>query len=616
MQAQHPIHQFLVDLRDEPRIDFQAPDKFQPTGSPDSPGPKIIDLSFSSPLAPVPIKRVPKNVIDLVSPLKPSHKVSHMKSPSPDITIFGPLIENKPILTLPTTVSKSGPFIVLSDDSEIEELPGPTKSDPHSSCKPLLNIKSLTPFDDKKITPSRLGATPQMPGKVCVGSVYDSMEAARDAVYAREIKLGHVWRMGQSKRSADGTIKKVTLRCNHYQHHIPTHLESIDPSDHRKGKTIKTECLAHVNVNRIQGGLWHITTVAWEHNHQREVPIGGIVSRPPTQAQRELVAKFSDPSFSRGTLKTILAEHFPTHILEPRQITNLLNDARREARVAVTALGGDASAILNSLREKNEREHGWRYQIQLDENQVLTGLWWQSPVQVTLLQRFYDLLITDNSYNRNQYGYPLNIGIIIDNFGKSRNAWYAFHRSEDIATHTWVFQCHLDAAGKHPEVVASDRHPSLLASVPHVMPLSHHIYCLHHLNGNVTVQLRAALGSDWINFNREFWATYRAVSPEEFDRLWDLLVSHYPVAKQYLEEELYPCREKWAWAWIMTKFTAGVRTNGRAEAENKTSKTLGNAKKTLLQVFDGLNQRTLDQTDHELIQVREVIFFVTCIHGC
>ena len=92
---------------------------------------------------------------------------------------------------------------------------------------------------------------------------------------------------------------------------------------------------------------------------------------------------------------------------------------QREARAAVTALGGDASAILNSLREKGEHEHGWQYQIQLDENQVLIGLWWQSPAQVTLLQQFSDLLITDNSYNRNQYGYPLNIGIIIDNFGKS-----------------------------------------------------------------------------------------------------------------------------------------------------------------------------------------------------
>ena len=338
MQARHPIYQFLASLRDEPRIDFQAikaPVKSQPSS-------EIIDLSFSSP--PAPIKQAPKNVIDLVSPLKPTRKPARVKSPSPDVIILGPhakRVKNEPVLTLPMT---SGPVIVLSDDSDIEELPA--KPDSHSKLLLNINLKSA-PVDDVKNTPNR--ATPQMLGQVLVGSVYNSMEAAHDAVYAQEKKLGHTWRMGQSKRSPDGTIKKVTLCCDHYYHHIPSHLASIDPLDHCQGKTIKTECFAHVNVNHMQGGLWHITTVAWEHNHQREVPVGGIVSRPPTQAQRELVAKFSDPTFSRGTLKTILAEHFPTHILEPRQITNLLNDARREARAAVTALGGDASAILNSL---------------------------------------------------------------------------------------------------------------------------------------------------------------------------------------------------------------------------------------------------------------------------
>ncbi|KAF8239475.1 hypothetical protein L208DRAFT_1236984 [Tricholoma matsutake] len=294
MQARHPIYQFLASLQDEPRIDFQAIKahiKSQPSS-------ELIDLSFSSP--PAPIKQAPKNVIDLVSPLKPTHKPAHVKSPSPDVIILGPPakhVKNKPVLTLPMT---SGPLLLN------------------------INLKSA-PVDDVKNTLNR--ATPQMLGQVLMGSVYNSMEAARDVVYAQEKKLGHTWQMGQSKCSPDGAIKKVTLCCNHYYHHIPSHLASIDPSDHRQGKTIKTECFAHVNVNHMQGGLWHITTVAWEHNHQQEVPVGGIVSCPPTQAQHELVAKISDPTFSRGTLKTILAEHFPTHILEPRQITNLLNDA-------------------------------------------------------------------------------------------------------------------------------------------------------------------------------------------------------------------------------------------------------------------------------------------------
>jgi hypothetical protein len=224
-QAQHPIHQFLATLRDEPTIDFQAikaaaPVKYQPSS-------EIIDLSFSSPPASSTLIRVkqlevPKNVIDLVSPpsLKPTRrKLAHVKSPSPDhVIIFGPpakCVKNdseplsQAILTLPMSrTSKSGPVIVLSDDSdsEIEEIfvkpdPGPG---PLAHSKLLLNnnleLSKLISIDDSdsdvKDTPAlvnQLGATPQMLRQVLVGSVYNSMEAARDAVYTQEKKLGHIW---------------------------------------------------------------------------------------------------------------------------------------------------------------------------------------------------------------------------------------------------------------------------------------------------------------------------------------------------------------------------------------------------------------------------------------
>ena len=181
MQARHPIHQFLANLRDEPRIDFQAikaPIKYQ-----SSPSPEIIDLSYSSP--PAPIKQVPENVIDLISPLKHTRKLAHVTSPNPDVAIFGPPAKhtkNEPVLTLPMV---SGPVIVLSDDSEIEDLSvKPDCPDTHSKLQLNINLKSLTPFDDEKNTPNlmnQLGATPRMLGKVVVGSVYNSMEAARES---------------------------------------------------------------------------------------------------------------------------------------------------------------------------------------------------------------------------------------------------------------------------------------------------------------------------------------------------------------------------------------------------------------------------------------------------
>ncbi|KAJ7257999.1 hypothetical protein C8J57DRAFT_1074030 [Mycena rebaudengoi] len=139
------------------------------------------------------------------------------------------------------------------------------------------------------------------------------------------------------------------------------------------------------------------------------------------------------------------------------------------------------------------------------------------------------------------------------------------------------------------------------------MPTALHLYCLHHLDGNVTKQLRLTLAGDWDPFRRQFWDVYRAVSPAEFDRLWQLLLERYPTAKEYLSNELYPCRQRWAWTWIGDVFTAGIQTSGRVESENRVNRNIGGPKKTLTQLFDGLNERTNEQTAQDLIRQRQII---------
>lgn len=94
---------------------------------------------------------------------------------------------------------------------------------------------------------------------------------------------------------------------------------------------------------------------------------------------------------------------------------------------------------------------------------------------------------------------------------------------------------------------------------------------------------------------KTFGQAYRAVSPEEFDRLWTILITRYPNTKAYLEADLYQCRERWAWAWVSIKFTAGVRTNGRAEVENRVNQYFSGAKTSFFQLFSSLNERTKAQ---------------------
>ncbi|KAF7345871.1 hypothetical protein MVEN_01609100 [Mycena venus] len=374
-------------------------------------------------------------------------------------------------------------------------------------------------------------------GPIQLHNVYDTFETAEQAIYQAQEALGHKWIRGQVRRddntgATTGAASQVELIVS------PTSISADQFSD------------------------------------------------PPTAEHRSVAERFSD-SFSRKQLGEVLASQFPDRTLEPRQISNMRNQARSEARQEVNRLGGDVQAILASLETLSQSEPGWAYSVQMDTNGVVTALWWQSPEQAQLTGRYTDILINDNSYNRNDKQYP-------------PIHWY--HHTESFA---WILRCHLRATGDiHPELFVSDRSGALIAAVVLVLIFTFHIYCLSHLLENVDRNLGRVLGDAWRSFLPDFWACYRAVSPEDFETQWQALVQRYPAARSYLTD-LYECRDRWAWAWISVRFTAGIRTNGRVEVENRITKTITGPGKTLFQVFNALNERTQEQKRDENIRVRD-----------
>ncbi|KZW01721.1 hypothetical protein EXIGLDRAFT_691741 [Exidia glandulosa HHB12029] len=68
-------------------------------------------------------------------------------------------------------------------------------------------------------------------------------------------------------------------------------------------------------------------------------------------------------------------------------------------------------------------------------------------------------------------------------------------------------------------------------------------------------------------------------------------------------EHIYPIHQHWAWAWVSIAFTAGTRTTGRVESENRVNKSLGGPTVTVKQLFNKLNLRTSAQTAKETMQL-------------
>jgi hypothetical protein len=295
-----------------------------------------------------------------------------------------------------------------------------------------------------------------------IGSVFPSWEVARNAVFAAQEQVSFRWHIAQSKQTPAGLKKKVTLQCQQYYEHKPVHSADIDPGNFRESKSVQCGCMAHVNVNRLAStGLQYITLADFNHTHNQELPPGSQAPVHPTQAQKDLVVNFVstiDANFNRTQIAAILNATSPTNPLEPRQISNLINEARAQQARDIKTLGGDVASILANLQQLKDEDPQWTFDIRLDSTQCMVVLWWQSPTQAELTQCYSDVLLNDNTYNHNQYGYPLNIGIGIDNFGHSWNLWYCFQECEDIETHVWVLQRHIQSSSVPSQVFISDRH--------------------------------------------------------------------------------------------------------------------------------------------------------------
>ncbi|KAG6874705.1 hypothetical protein C0992_006926, partial [Termitomyces sp. T32_za158] len=94
--------------------------------------------------------------------------------------------------------------------------------------------------------------------------------------------------------------------------------------------------------------------------------------------------------------------------LELRQISNILTKARYDARVHIHEMGGDFNVILTELKQRSMKD-GWFYEVMTDTTNTVVAIFWQMDIQVALGKHFSDVLLNDNSYNRNKYGYSLNL---------------------------------------------------------------------------------------------------------------------------------------------------------------------------------------------------------------
>lgn len=101
-----------------------------------------------------------------------------------------------------------------------------------------------------------------------------------------------------------------------------------------------------------------------------------------------------------------------------------------------------------------------------------------------------DVLFIDCTYKTNKYNMPLCIFSGVTACNKSFYVGFAFLRHEDKDSYHWVVSQILELYTRveqedGPEVVLTDKENTLIASLQEVMPASHHMLYIWHINKNV-----------------------------------------------------------------------------------------------------------------------------------
>ncbi|KAE8242619.1 hypothetical protein A4X13_0g7085 [Tilletia indica] len=436
------------------------------------------------------------------------------------------------------------------------------------------------------------------------GMKFATLDGAIDFVIKEYNRRGHrIMKAERSRATVRGeknVIIRQRLRCCNWQNSRRANRKPnpLDPANTRRGRKPDVQrCDAKVNIRYIKlEQKYQITLINDDHNHDADDPVG----TPPAQASTKQCEILSDlskiPGMHRRLARDIMTRSEPTPTLTLRQVSNVMCAARRKISDDAETKGGDSASLLAWLAEEKNQHPGTIYHCQVDqEDHHLQRFAAASSSMAQALRDYGDVIIADCTYSRNKYRLPLSVYAVIDGSGLTRNVFYAVHENEDTMSHRWVLR-HLKSQMKTaPEVIVSDYDSAFEAAVRHEFPQSMHILCLYHIHANLSKNLGSQLGRRWNRFQNDFWRLYKSPSPSLFDARFKDLVRSYRPSRTYLEETLYPIRQKWASCWTMTAFTAGSRTTGRIESENAVSRSFANTSTTLLDLFKRLFQRAEEQ---------------------
>ncbi|XP_061999190.1 protein FAR1-RELATED SEQUENCE 5-like [Rosa rugosa] len=298
-------------------------------------------------------------------------------------------------------------------------------------------------------------------------------------------------------------------------------------------------CQAHLTILLQKNGNFQVVSFQKSHNHALiSTPMKHLlkVNRSISEAQKTHADDAEHSGFSiKATVELMSREVGGAENLGFSQ-KDYMNYIHRKRMSKMEK--GDAGAILQYFQKMQSENSSYFYSIQLDEDDMITNIFWADARSVSDYGLFEDVLCFDTTYRTNQYGRPFAPFVGVNHHKQTTLFSAALLYDETTKSFRWLFETFLSAmSGKQPITILTDQSVAMARAIKDVFPQATHRLCVWHLYQNAAKNL-----SHVFHGSSEFVDDFsNCMYDYEFEHEW-LLAWNDMLEKYSIKETYFHCR--------------------------------------------------------------------------
>ncbi|KAL6563674.1 hypothetical protein OROGR_002633 [Orobanche gracilis] len=260
---------------------------------------------------------------------------------------------------------------------------------------------------------------------------------------------------------------------------------------------------------------------------------------------------------------------------------------------------GDAGGLLNYLQLKQSKDPNFFNAIQVDEDDLITNIFWADGQMMADYMYFGDVVCFDTTYRKNKEDRPFGLFVGVNHHRQTVVFGAAFLYDETAETFKWLFATFEEAMnGRKPETIFTDQDAAMAKALEEVWHGTYHRLCIWHIYQNAAKNLSYIFNkfSDFVQVFKN--CIYSHEVEEDFLKAWDNMLVKYELQDNDWLIKLFSKKEKWALVYGRQHFCADILSTQRSESMNSVLKRYVSHKSNLL-LFFGQFERLIEDRRYE-----------------